>query len=180
MAVSTSDIKRRLSTQSGAAGNSTASTPAASIGKYMSTTDITNATVENLFANISAAEAAAGKTVYRCIFIYNSHGSQDMTNGKIWIVSQTSGGGDISIGLDPAGAVTYNQAGAQAAIPANDTTAPSGVTFSTPTSEGDALSLGTIATGKCYAVWFRLVVPVDVAALNLDNVVYRVKGQSDP
>ena len=180
MAVSPSDIKRRLSTQSGAAGNSTASTPAASIGKYMSTTDLVDATVENLFINITAAEAAAGKTVYRCLFLYNSHGSQSMTATKIWVVSQTAGGGDISIGLDPAGAVTYNQAGAQAAIPANDTTAPSGVVFRTPTSEADALSIGTLASGKCYAVWFKLVVPIDVAALNLDNVIFRVKGQSDP
>ena len=180
MAVQDSDIKVRLSTQSGAAGNSTASTPAASIGKYMSTTDLVDASVENLFANITAAEAATGKTVYRCVFVYNAHGSQTWQGVKAWIVSQIAGGGDIAIGLDPAGSVANNSGSAQAAVPANDTTAPTGVTFSQPTSEGDALSLGNIVAGNCYAVWARLVVPPDVAALNLDDAIIRFKGQSDP
>ncbi len=180
MAVQDSDIKVRLSTQSGSAGNSQASTPAASIGKYMATTDLVDASVENLFANITAAEAGTGKTVYRCIFVYNAHGSQTWQGVKAWIVSQTAGGGDLSIGLDPAGSVVNNQAGAQAAVPADDTTAPTGVTFSQPTSEDDALSLGNIVAGNCYAVWARLVVPADVAALNLDNAIIRFKGQSDP
>ncbi len=180
MAIEDTDIKVRLSTQSGAAGNSTASTPAASIGKYMSTTDLVGASLQNLFANITAAEAGTGKTVYRCVFIYNSHGSLTYQGVKLWLVSQLAGGGDITVGLDPAGAVTYNQAGAQAAIPANDTTAPSGVTFSNPTSEGGALSLGNIAINQCYAVWFKLVVNPDAAALNNDDVNFRVKGTSDP
>ena len=180
MAVVSADIKKRLSTQSGAAGNSTASTPAASIGKYMSTTDIDDATVENIFSNITAAEAAAGKTVYRCFFVYNAHASQSWDSVKVWMDSQTVGGGDVTVGLDPAGAVTYNQAGAQAAVPTNDTTAPASVSFSAPTSEGAALSLGSIGALKCYAVWLRLVVPADVSSINLDNVIIKVKGQSDP
>ena len=75
MAVQASDIKARLSTQSGSAGNTTASTPADSIGGYISTTDLIDAAVENLFANVSAADAATGRTYYRCAFLYNSHGS---------------------------------------------------------------------------------------------------------
>lgn len=180
MAVEAGDIRIRLSTQSGTAGNSTASTPAASIGRYMSTTDLVDASVENLFTNITAAQAAVGRTVYRCIFAYNLHASQTWQSVGVWIVSQTAGGGDVAIGLDPAGSVVHNSAATQAAVPADETTAPAGVTFAAPTSEGDALVLGNIVAGNCYAVWVRLTVPPNVAALNLDNAIIRFRGQSDP
>lgn len=180
MAVQDSDVKVRLSTQSGAAGNTTASTPAASIGKYMSTTAVVDAVLENLFISITAAEGASGKTVYRCAFLYNSHVSQTWQGVKLWMESQTAGGGDITVGLDPAGVVAAGSASAQAAAPASETTAPSGVTFSAPGDEGSALLIGNVPAGQCQAVWFRMVVPPDVAALALDNVIVRAKGQSDP
>ena len=180
MAVQDADVKVRLSTQSGAAGNTTASTPAASIGKYMSTTDVVDAVLENLFASITAAEGAAGKTVYRCAFIYNSHASQTWQSVRVWIEAQTAGGGNVTIGLDPAGVVAAGSASAQAAAPANDTTAPSGVVFSASADDASGLVVGNVAAGQCQAVWFRMSVPPDVAALSLDGVIVRAKGQSDP
>lgn len=180
MAVQLSDVKMRLSTQSGAAGNTLTSTPVASTGKYISLTDIVTAVVENLFNNITAAESAAGKTVYRCFFVYNSHGSQTWQAVKIWIVSQIAGGGEVSMGLDPAGSVPVGQAGAQAAVPASDIIAPAGVVFSQPSTEVDALVLGNIVAGRCYAIWLKMVVPADASALNLDEVIVNIKGNSDP
>lgn len=180
MAVESADIKVRLSTKTGAAGNTTASTPAESLGKYISTTDLVDATLQNLFSNITAAQAAAGVTLYRCIFAYNSHGSQTWQSVVAWLLSQIAGGGDLSMGLDPAGSVPAGQAGAQAEEIADETTAPTGVTFSQPTDIADALSLGNIVAGNCHAIWFKLVVPADVAAQRLDNAIFKVQGQSDP
>lgn len=178
MPITSTDVEQRLSTQTGAAGNSTASTPAASIGKWMSTTVLTDASLENLFRNITATEAEIGITLYRCLFVVNLHATGTWEQVKFWLLSQIAGGGTVAIGLDPAGAVAFDSGSAQAAAPADEETAPSGVTFSAPTSIGDALSLGDIGPEECHALWFRLTVPPDVEALALDNCLYRVRGIS--
>lgn len=180
MAVQASDIKARLSTQSGSAGDTTASTPADSIGGYISTTDLVDAAVENLFANVSSADAATGRTYYRCVFLYNSHASQTWEAVRVWLESQTAGGGDLTMGLDPAGAVAVGASSGQAEEPADQYTAPDGVVFSNPTSYDDGIVIGDLEDGECIAVWFRLAVPPDVAALNLDTAIWAWHGISDP
>lgn len=179
MAVESSDIKLRLSTQSATEGDDVASTPAESIGGFMSTTDVTTATLQNLFSSITAAQAAAGVTIYRCVFVLNS-AADTWEEVKAWLVSQQAGGGTVAIGLDPAGAVDGDANTAQAEAPADEETAPDGVTFSNPTTEEGALALGELEGGEAYAIWLRLTVPPDVEALNLDNAIMRVKGVSEP
>lgn len=180
MAISyATDIKKRLSVKTGAAGDSTASTPAGSLGKYMSTTDITDATDENLLRDTTGAEGESGIVIYRCMFFLNDHASLTWQSVKVWIASQIAGGANISIGLDPAGVVDRNAASAQAAEIANETTAPAGVTFSAPTSEATALSVGNVPADDCFAVWLRGTVPALTEALAADNVLIHVKGLSD-
>ena len=167
-------LKFRLSTKSGSAGDSTASTPQASLGKYISTTDLVNAAFENLFSNIIAEQVIVGRTVYKCIFLLNSDPVITASNVKIWIASQVAGGGTIALGLDPAGVVPKGQASAQAAEVANETTAPAGVTFSNPTTEGTALTVGTLDSNECAAIWVRLTIPVEVPATDLDGAILSV------
>jgi hypothetical protein len=176
----TSDLKWRLSTQSGSAGNTTASTPADSIGKWISTTDVVDASVENLFANVSRADAGTGKAYYRCLFLYNAHATGAMHDAVVWIASQLAGGGDVSIGLDPAGVVAAGSGSAQAAAPADQYTEPAGVTFSNPTSQEAALAVGDLDAGECAAVWLRLIVQADAAAVDLDNALLQVDAAGDP
>lgn len=181
MAVQASDIKVRLSVTSGAAGNSVAQgSPVASLGKYMATTDLVDNVLQNLFASISAAEGVSGVTKYLCLFLYNSHATQTWQNAVVWLASQLAGGSDIAIGLDPAGAQTYNQAGAQAAQIASITTAPAGVTFSQPTDQASALAIGNLAAGKCIGLWIRQTTAPDTAAQTNDNAVLSYYGTSDP
>ena len=180
MAIVAADIKKRFSVKTGAAGDSTASSAAASLGKYVSTTDITLATLNNLFRAITSDEAAVGITIYRCFFLLNDHATYTFTDVLVWIASQIAGGGTVSMGLDPAGAAPRGQAGAQAAEIANEETAPTGVTFSSPTTEGTALSIGDLAVDGCYAIWLKLVVPAGASALALDQAVLTVKGQTLP
>lgn len=179
MAVESSDIKIRLSTQSATEGDDEASTPAESIGGFMSTTDLVDASLENLFPNISAAQAASGVTLYRCVFVLNS-AADTWEEVKAWLVSQQAGGGTVAIGLDPAGTVAGDSNTAQAEAPADEETPPDGVTFSNPTTIDSALDLGDLEGGEAYAIWLRLTVPPDVEALNLDNAIMRVRGVSEP
>ncbi|MGK2898612.1 MAG: hypothetical protein ACSLE9_07975 [Burkholderiaceae bacterium] len=179
MAVESADVEIRLTTKAGAAGDSTASTPAASLGKYASTTVLTDATLENLFDNVLGAEAAAGRTTYRAIAVYNSHPTDTWESVAAYIPSQIAGGADLSIGVDPAGPSDIDSAGAQGEEIATETDAPAGVTFSTPSTYGDGIVLGDLAPDECVIVWARLVVPADTNALSLDGALIAVRGLSD-
>lgn len=171
MSVVSSDIKVRLSTVSGSAGNSLASTPAASLGKYMSTTDATGS-ANVFFDDVSSAEALAGDVEYRCVFVYNSHSTDSALNVTAQIVSEVSGGAVTAAALDNIATSAANSGSAQAAQIANEDTAPSGVgAFGT-----SALTIGTLTAGQCKAVWLRRTVSASTAAMTGDGFTLRVTG----
>lgn len=86
MPIAASDIKLRLSVTTGSAGGSTTQAdPNASLGKYISTADISGTPLNNLFDNISGDENAAGTVDYRCMFVYNSHATLAMQTPKFWL-----------------------------------------------------------------------------------------------
>jgi hypothetical protein len=177
VAIVSTDIVKRYSVTSGSAGNSTTSSAASTLGKYISTTTITDATLGNIFRQITAAEATSGITLYACVFVLNNHASltyQSNSSG-VSILSQTALGGTVTIGLDPAGVTAKGSSSAQAATIVNETTAPAGVTFS-----AGPLTMPDIPAGSCLAVWLKLVVPAGTAAINPDGVVLRFSGDTLP
>lgn len=178
MAITQSDILWKLSVTSGSAGNSTSGTPAGSLGKYISTTQLSGTTLNNLFDDISGDENAASTVDYRCIFIHNAHASLTYQSPVIWISSEVSGGASIAIAVDGTAASAIGSASAQAAQIANETTAPTGTGgFSSPTSKATGLSLGSIAAGSCKAVWIRRTA-ANNAAINNDGVTLAVEGDT--
>ena len=178
MTILASNLQVRLSTAAGAAGDATASTPAGSLGKYISTSLLADANLHNLFDAVTGAEAAAGMTDYRCLFVLNNHATETLLATSIWIESQTPEGADVFIGLDPAGITPKGQAGAQAATIASEGAAPAGVTFSGPTSGGTALSVGDVPAGSCFAVWLRRRVAAGAKAMASDSLKLHVRGGS--
>lgn len=85
MPIVSSDIKLKLSIKTGSAGNSAAQSDVnASLGKYISTTEITTG-ANNLFDDISGDENAASDVEYRCVFIHNAHGSLTYQSPKVWL-----------------------------------------------------------------------------------------------
>lgn len=177
-AIQTSEILFKFSVKTGAAGNSNAGTASGSLGKYISTTAITDNTLNNLFDDISGAENAASTVDYRCIFVHNSNSANPLENAVVWLSAETAGGASIAIAIDNIAASAIGSASAQAAEITNETTAPSGVgTFSSPTSKGSGLSLGTINNGSCRAIWVRRTA-ANSAALSNDSVTIRVEGDT--
>lgn len=179
MAIVIGDIKLKRSVKTGSAGNSTAQAdPNASLGKYISTTEWAGGTINDLFDNVSGAENAASTVDYRCIFFHNSHASLAWQSPKVWVSAQVSGGTSVAIGVDTNAQSLIGASAAQAVEVANETTAPSGVSFSTPTTEGTALSLGsTLDAGKCVAIWFRRTA-ANSAALDADGVTLGFSGDT--
>lgn len=255
MPIQSSDIKMRLSIKTGSAGNSLAqSDPNASLGKYISTTDIADNTLNNLFDNVTGDENALGDVEYRCVFFYNAHGSLSLETPKVWIGGKrctadgstdvvtcaghgfsnghtirveaelpgdslptnldnattyyvrdvtddtfklaTSSGGvaldigsssgfaarqyghtSIAIGLDTNIASAVTSGSAQAVEIADEGTAPSGVSFSSPLTKNDGLSLGNLSAGQCRAVWIRRTA-LNNGPRNNDGMSLKISGDT--
>lgn len=163
MAIATGDVIHRLS---GGSGNSSA---AASLGGAKSSTAVPGGSI---FDDVDSGEATAGDTEYRCFYVHNNHGSLSLQNAVAWISANTTGN-RISIGV---GTAAIN--GTEQSI-ANESTAPSGVTFSQPSSKGAGLALGTIPAGQHKAVWVRRVIPAAAAGAN-DTYTIRAEGDTAP
>jgi hypothetical protein len=174
------DIEIRLSIPGAAAGDADAQPdPNDSRGEFISTTVLTDSTLDNLIRSTTGPEGESGITLYACLFIANKHASLTYQAVKVWLSSQTAGGGTLSIGLDPAGVVAIDAMTAQAEVIADEETAPTGVTFTAPTSVDDALSIGDIAPDECQAVWVRVIFAPDTAAQTLDGAILQWKGLSN-
>jgi len=129
---------------SGGAGNSN---PLLSTGGVMSSTA---AAANALFDTVSAAEALAGDTEYRAIFLLNN-GDKDLVGVKLWISDQATSG-VLALALDGAGK------NADAEVEVDESTAPTGETFSSPTDVGSAITVPDLAVGDRHAVWVRRVI----------------------
>jgi hypothetical protein len=163
MPIVSSDIKYRLS------GGASNSDPLLSLGGAKSSVDAPL----NLFDDVSSAEALAGDVEYRCFYIHNNHGTLTLQNAFVWIQSNTpSNDTDVAIGL---GTSALN--GTEQTI-ANENTAPSGVSFSAPTTKGAGIGLGSIPAGQHRAVWVRRNVNSNAQAYNNDTGTLRVEGDT--
>lgn len=178
MPITADDIQFRLSTKVGSQGNSGPSTPNNSLGKYVATTQVVDAQINNLFDDVSGTENQNLVVDYRCLFVYNAHPSLDYQNVVAWIDSQVAGGADIAIAVDTTSQSAVNAAQAQALEIANETTPPAGLTFqTTPVSRATGLSLGTISSGSVKAVWVRRTA-TNSAAMSNDGAVLAVSGDT--
>lgn len=164
MAILSTDLKYRFS------GGASNSDPSLSIGGVVSSVDVTG----SLFDNVTSAEATAGDINYRCFYVKNNHGSLTALTTKIWIQTNTpSSDTDVAVGLG-----TSAVSGTETAI-ANEATAPSSVTFSSPSTEGAGLTIGDLAPGATKAVWVRRTVNAGAAAFS-DSFTIRIKCDTLP
>ena len=164
MAIAASDILIRLS------GGSSNSDPNASLGGVMSTTTtVTDNTTHNLFDQVSGTESAAGDTEYRGVYVLNNHGSLTSQNTHVYISSQTSSG-------DTSAEIALPGEGLNATIEtiANENTAPSGETFSSPSTYAAGLDMGNIPNGQRYGLWVKRIVNASAAAVNDDTMTLSV------
>ncbi len=178
MAILTTDILFKFSVVA-AAGNTTGGTPATSLGDQISTTQITAATLNNLFDDVSGDENAASDVEYRCYFVHNNHATLTWQSPVVWLSAETANGASCQIAIDDLAASPIGQASAQADVIADESTAPgAGVgAFSAPTTKATGLALGNIAAGSCRAIWVKRTA-ANTAALDNDDVSIKVEGDT--
>ena len=177
MAIVAADVLFKFSVKTGTTGNQTVGTADGSLGKYISTTQITDATLHNLFDVITGDENAASDVEYRCIFVHNAHATLTWQTPVVWLSAETAGGANIAIAIDGIAASAIGATPAQADEVANEGTAPTGEAFSSPTTKATGLALADLPAGQCRAIWLRRTA-TNSAALDNDDVTIRVEGDT--
>ncbi len=164
MPITNTDIVLRLS---GGAANAV---PAASLGGVKSSVAVTGST---LWDTVSGAESAAGDVEYRGIYIHNAHATLTMFGAVAWLQANTpSATTTLDIGL---GTSALN--GTEQTV-ADETTAPSGVSFSAAATLGAAIALGDIPPGQSRFIWLRRTVAAGSAASN-DTATVRINCDTE-
>jgi hypothetical protein len=176
MAITASDILYKFSVAA-AAGDTTAGTAATSLGDQISTTQITDATLHNLFDLITGPDNAASDVEYRCFFVHNNHATLTWENVVVWLSAEVGGGAVAAISVDTTGVTAKGSASAQAKTIANEDTAPASQTFSAPTTKGTGLAIGNIPAGSVQAIWVRRSA-ANTSAVNNDGVTIRCEGDT--
>lgn len=178
MAIANTDILMKLSITSGAAGNAAAQTdPNASIGKYVSTTTMAAGAL-GLFDNVSGPENAASDVEYRCVFVLNNHATLTYYSAVVYLSAEVSGGTSCAIATDNVAASAKGASSAQAALVANETTAPTACSaFSSPTTRATGLSLGDIPAGQVRAFWVKRTA-ANTGAVDADGVTLAIAGDT--
>lgn len=177
MPIAAADILYKFSTKVGTAGNQNTGTADGSLGKHISTTQITDATLHNLFDVITGDENAASDVEYRCLFVHNAHATLTWQGVVVWIATEVAGGASAAISVDTTAASAIGSTSAQAKEVVDESTAPTSQTFTAPTSKGTGLLIGDLGPGQCRAIWVRRTA-ANTGAVNSDGVTIRCEGDT--
>jgi hypothetical protein len=157
MPLITGDFVTRLS---GGAANASGN---ASLGGIKSS-NAASSTVDQLFDQTSSAEALAGDVEYRCVYLHNANATSGMLTTLVWISANTpSTTTTLAIGVGTAAVNVTEQ------TVADESTAPAGVTFTEPATQGAGLALGDIPAGQHKAIWLRRTINAATAATASDT-----------
>ena len=130
-------------------GGASNSDPDAALGGAKSSTAWTGGSLHDLFDVVSGAENAASEAEYRAIYIQNGHGTLTMQGLSVYVSAETTGGAALAI------AIADEAIDATIETIADEDTAPSGPSFTTPTTTGAALLIGDLDPGESRGLWIR-------------------------
>lgn len=176
-AIVAGEILTMLTVTAAAGGTTAQANPNASLGDQASTTAWAGGTLHDLFDEVTGAENAASTQDHRCVAVRNTNAANAFQNVKAWISAETAGGASISIGADPTAASAYTSGSQQFVQAASETTAPAGVTYSAPTTQGAGISLGDIPVANVKGLWIRRSA-ANSAALSNDGGTISIGGDT--
>lgn len=111
-----------------------------------------------VFDDIIKSESFAGDNEYRALYVKNESTVDTAFDVLLWIQAQPVGADTLQIMIDPAGAGDGVTTGVAQTV-VDENTAPSTGTFSTPSSEATAISLGQLTSGQVAAFWIKRTIP---------------------
>ena len=152
----------------------------ASLGDYRASSEITTGIDNNVFDDVSGAEAGTGDTEYRGIGFHNDHVSLPLTACVVWIEVDT-GNGEDDISFKGEAPSASEITGAVQDI-GNESSEPTGGTWSDATTKGTGqdcpnASNQVIADGW-FCIWLRRVISASASAQAAETVTMRVEGDT--
>jgi len=168
--IETGDIKIYLS------GGTSNTDPNASLGGVISSTELTDDELHNLFAKVSASEAETGSTKYRGVYLKNENGhTLTLQDAVAYIESQTTAG-DTSIEI----AVADEAIDTEMATIADEDTAPASISGSwiSATGVGSGSSVGSLDDGSYRGIWVKRIVSPSASAYGNDTAELGVRGET--
>lgn len=163
-----SEIKYYLS------GGASNTDPNASLGGVISTTELVDDTLHNLFAKVSAAEALAGSTKYRALYIKNTNAASLTLQDIIAYISSQTTSGDTSIEIS----VATEVADATIQTIGDEDTAPTGQTYISATGVAEGQDMGDLAAGSYRGVWIKRIVTAGATAYGSDEATIGCRGET--
>jgi len=157
---------------SGGAANGT---PGASLGGTRSTTTISDGTLNNLFDDVSAAEASTGESEYRGIFLYMANTAETLSSARVWISASTTAPGDeMYITTDSIGLRT----GANHTMSSVSTEDTAPTATGTWVAYGTTISLGNMTPTSSWPLWIRRSVSVGAASYANNSATIAWDGET--
>ena len=176
--ITAAEIVWRFTTTVGAAGDTTVNTTVGTfLGKYAATSAWAGGVLNDLFSDISGAENTAGQIDFASLAILNNNTLNIAENGVVYISAETAGGASLAVGVDPTATSAKGSAAAQLLTIASKTTAPAGVTFSSPTTVATGLALSNIPVANVKGIWVRRTA-ANTAAMSADGATLAVSVDS--
>lgn len=153
-------------------GGASNDNPAQSLGGVKSSVIVAE-NLHDLFGKVGAAEAESGSTKYRAVFIENTHDTLTFESAVAYIKSQTtSPDTTVEIGVCDEGKNESIQ------TIANETTAPTNVTFTASTDSAQGKVIGDLESGDYIGIWLKRIVSLGAAAYGNDTGELAWKGET--
>ncbi len=172
--IESTDIKIYLS------GGSENTDPNASLGGAISDTPMADNELHNLFAKVSASEAAAGSEKYRGVYVKNENGDTLTLEDAIAFIESQTTSGDTSIEIS----VATEDADATIQTIGNEDTAPTGQTeWVSATGVGEGQDVGDDADNKLddgsyRGLWVKRIVQEGASAHGNDSASLGTRGET--
>ena len=165
MPITGSDLKFYLS------GGASNADPDLSLGGVISSVEITDDTLNNLFDNVIGDEALAGDNEYRGLYIKNTHATLTLEETVAWILTNTPADDAVQIGIEAS-------KGSGKQTIADESTAPTAISFSAAASKATGFSLGNLDAGDVYLIWIKRIVPAECGKYNNNYFEIKVEGDT--
>lgn len=174
MAVASADLKLYYS------GGASNSDPLSSLGGTESSVALSGTSLNNLFDDVTGAQASAGNTEYRCLYFQvETADPTGLVDPVLWVdapnISNVATGESVSYAVDLAG-----KNGTADTIADTDTAPSPAVTWVTGTTKGTGLALpsGPYEDGDYIGLWFKRVTPSSQTVSAGTEFTIHIEGES--
>lgn len=135
-------------------------------------------TKNNIFDNVSSAEASSGDTEYRAIYVKNTHATEALQGAKVFIQANTPSTNDV---WDFAVEDPSSRTNGSIQTIANENTAPTGLTWYQVSTKATAIAIAgavDLSAGTFTAIWFRRTVSASASNYANNSCNIRIVGDT--